>query len=125
MRGKMNNYVMTTYWEKDLRAEEEPEMQSPPIISAANHEMCLSKNNEEANVSSEIFDYSKDSGLFESKTGNDVSINSSSIDLELLNRYDTFRQNQENSENSFLDKSLLIKETPSTDRNETKIFETG
>lgn len=101
MRGKINKYIKENFWTRDIQNEEEPEVQHPEVKPMTPEH-------------SEIFDYSKDSGMNEAKNIGEISINSSSLDLDILNRADNSQKHQDVSEESFLDKSGTAKEAYST-----------
>lgn len=123
--SKITNYMKSNFWTSSLNNEEDPEVQSPPVISAANHQLYFQDKDQnevtlgnaikdqvengkevgEDNASSEMFDYSKDSALNGSKNLNELSINSSSIDLEFLKQQDTSQNHPNISNSSFNDKN--------------------
>jgi len=62
--GKINKYIKDNYWTNELNKEEEPELQSPPVISAVNHDLYFNGKPEESQLNnSEILNYSKDSTI--------------------------------------------------------------
>ena len=60
----IGKYIKDNYWTNELNKEEEPELQSPPVISAVNHDLYFNGEPEESQLNnSEILNYSKDSTI--------------------------------------------------------------